>query len=75
MGAALSGIRALFPCMSGGGGDTSSTITVRSTSACCRGKIVQVRLDDQHIKELGDLLSRLVEQNTVKSNGQSNAQN
>lgn len=70
MGAALTAMRALFPCMSGGSDGDTSTITVRSTSACCRGKIVQVRLDDEHMREISVLLSRLIEQNTIKAEGQ-----
>ncbi len=66
MGAALSAFKTLFPCMGGAQGDTASTITIRSTSACCRGKIVQIRLDDHQIKELGDVISKLVEQKSTE---------
>lgn len=68
MGAALSAFKTLFPCMGGAQGDAETTITIRSTSACCRGKIIQIRLDDHQVKEFGDLIAKLVEQKSAEVN-------
>ena len=54
--------------MGGAQGDAETTITIRSTSACCRGKIIQIRLDDHQVKEFGDLIAKLVEQKSAEVN-------
>lgn len=66
MGAALAGIRALFPCMSGGNGE--HVITIKSSSECCRGQTVQIKLQEHHVKEISALISKLVEQGALPQN-------
>ena len=61
MGAYLSCIKTIFPCMSGqGDGTSTTTISIKSTSSCCRGKIVQLKLDNEQLKDLNAIVSQLV---------------
>lgn len=51
----------IFPCMASATSDPpQTTITISSTSACCRGKIIQVTIDDEHKKEFEQIISDFV---------------
>jgi hypothetical protein len=52
-----------------GGEPAKTTITIKSTSACCRGKIIQIKIDDEHKKEFNELIEQFVKKlDTEKEN-------
>lgn len=62
MGALLSKV---FPCMSTTKGEPgnpdSIVIDIRSTSSCCKGKTVQLKLDSSQVSDLSRVIAELIE--------------
>lgn len=62
----------LFPCMTQTMGDPpTTTITIKSTSACCRGRIVQIKIDDEHKKEFNEIIKKFIEKVDKENNSVS----
>lgn len=58
-----------FPCMASPSSEPQNTIiTIKSTSACCRGKIIQVKLDDEDKKEFEEIIYSFIEKLDKKEN-------
>ncbi len=56
MGQFISVLSTCFPCMKGEGEGGQTTITVRSTSACCRGEIRTITIKDEHLSEFKEII-------------------
>lgn len=55
-------LSACFPCMRNGDGNTpiTTTITVQSTSACCRGKVQKIHIAPEDLEELKEILNEFL---------------
>lgn len=57
-------IGAIMPCMAKINGDDKGpgtvTLSITSTSSCCRGKIMRVELSNEQVAEISRLLSDLI---------------
>jgi hypothetical protein len=63
-------LSSVFPCMRGTGEAGQTTITVRSTSACCRGRIIQIKLDEEHKQEFDEIVKKFIEKTSDSKNDQ-----
>jgi hypothetical protein len=69
MGALISKV---FPCMAvsipddGSSQPDSIVVNIKSNSACCRGKTVQLKLDNSQIGDLSKIMAEIL--NTNKNN-------
>lgn len=61
MGQFTSIISSCFPCMSKSTDPNNTTITIHSTSACCRGKLIQVTIDKSHKDEFDEIIKKFIE--------------
>jgi len=39
----------------------TTTITIKSTSACCKGKIIEVKIDEKHKQEFNEVIKNFIE--------------
>jgi len=64
MGAFLSCLPNLFPCMSGqprGNDEGHTIVTIKSNSACCRGRVVELHLNEHQVQGLNELIAGLLQ--------------
>lgn len=61
MGQYLSILSSCFPCMGGEGETGQTTITVRSTSACCRGEVRTISIKDEHLEEFREIIKNFID--------------
>lgn len=55
-------LKRFFPCMSGDSSQPeTTTIKIISTSACCRGKIIEVQMDSSYKQEFNEIVNDFIE--------------
>lgn len=59
----------VFPCMTGATSESpNTTITIKSTSACCRGKIIKIKINDDNKKEFEETIKKLIDKFEIDKN-------
>ncbi len=64
----------IMPCMTSvategdptGLGPGTVTLSITSTSSCCKGKTVQLKLNNEHVAEISKLMAELIAKNEEK---------